>query len=331
MFALEREWLQQIVFQWTNHRLRFLFDASHVERASHHQKFVVADGEISFLGGLDLCDHRWDDRHHKNKNLLRTSPGEPHKPFHDVQAYLRGREVARALTALFVARWRRAGGPPIALPDDGAERTFADHQPEGGIPLPASEAALSRTDPRGSPAGPSPCTEIRDLFVDAIGAAERFIYIETQYFTSHVVADAIERRMRAEGRPALDIVLLLNMGAETVKEQIAIGLSQAEVLGRLRAAAAETGHRLGGYYTLPDCGEGETAERAAGPPPLARGPACSPAAAHDKRAGCERVFSVSDDEAYARGRDQDRGYFGPRPRGAVRDAALCVRRRAHPG
>ncbi len=81
VFALEREWLQQLVFEWTNHRLRFLFDATHVERASHHQKFVVVDGELSFLGGLDLCDHRWDDRSHTNKNPLRVSRGEPHKPF----------------------------------------------------------------------------------------------------------------------------------------------------------------------------------------------------------------------------------------------------------
>ncbi|WP_438014432.1 phospholipase D-like domain-containing protein [Sorangium sp. So ce315] len=263
VFALEREWLQQLVFEWTNHRLHFLFDATHVERASHHQKFVVADGELSFLGGLDLCDHRWDDRTHTNRNPLRVSRGEPHKPFHDVQAYLRGREVARALTDIFTDRWRRAGGAPIVLPDaEGAEPTFADYRPEGGTPLAARHVTLSRTDPHGAPTGAPSCTEIRDLYLDAIDGAERFIYIETQYLSSQDIADGIERRMRAEGRPPLDVVLVLNMEAETMKEQIAVGLSQAKVLGRLRAAAAETGHRLGVYYTLPACGEDETAERA---------------------------------------------------------------------
>jgi phosphatidylserine/phosphatidylglycerophosphate/cardiolipin synthase-like enzyme len=58
------------------------------------------------------------------------------------------------------------------------------------------------------------------------------------------------------------VVLVLNMEAETMKEQIAVGLSQAKVLGGLRDVAAETGHRLGVYYTLPACGEDETAERA---------------------------------------------------------------------
>ncbi|WP_437574120.1 phospholipase D-like domain-containing protein [Sorangium sp. So ce887] len=263
VFALEREWLQQLVFEWTNHRLHFLFDSTHVERASHHQKFVVVDGELSFLGGLDLCDHRWDDRSHTNKNPLRVSRGEPHKPFHDVQAYVRSREVARALTEIFTDRWRRAGGVAMTLPDlEAAEPTFPDYRPEGGIPLAARHVTLSRTDPHGAPTGAPHCTEIRELYLDAIDAAERFIYIETQYFSSHVIAEGIVRRMRAEGRPLLDVVLVLNMEAETMKEQIAVGLSQAKVLGTLREAAAETGHRLGVYYTLPACGEDETAERA---------------------------------------------------------------------
>ncbi|WP_437644225.1 phospholipase D-like domain-containing protein [Sorangium sp. So ce362] len=263
VFALEREWLQQLVFEWTNHRLHFLFDSTHVERASHHQKFVVVDGELSFLGGLDLCDHRWDDRSHTNKNPLRVSRGEPHKPFHDVQAYVRSREVARALTEIFTDRWRRAGGVAMTLPDiEAADPTFPDYRPEGGIPLAARHVTLSRTDPHGAPTGAPHCMEIRDLYLDAIDAAERFIYVETQYFSSHVIAEGIVRRMRAEGRPLLDVVLVLNMEAETMKEQIAVGLSQAKVLGTLREAAAETGHRLGVYYTLPACGEDETAERA---------------------------------------------------------------------
>jgi len=86
VFSLERQWMQELRFKWlTSDRLQFRFDSSHVEGGSHHQKFVVIDGELSFLGGLDLCDHRWDDRRHCDPNPLRVSRGEPHKPFHDVQ------------------------------------------------------------------------------------------------------------------------------------------------------------------------------------------------------------------------------------------------------
>ena len=62
VLALEREWMQRLYFHWaTNERLRFRFDASHASGASHHQKFAVIDGEVSFLGGIDLCEARWDD------------------------------------------------------------------------------------------------------------------------------------------------------------------------------------------------------------------------------------------------------------------------------
>src|SRR5690349_22101730 len=33
---------------------------------------------------------------HRNENPLRMSRGEPHRPFHDVQVMLEGREVARS-------------------------------------------------------------------------------------------------------------------------------------------------------------------------------------------------------------------------------------------
>ncbi|HEX6244905.1 MAG TPA: phospholipase, partial [Polyangiales bacterium] len=118
VFAAEREWMQRLVFDWTTHeRLRFRFDDNHVERGCHHQKFAVIDGKHSFLGGLDLCEDRWDDRRHRDRNELRVSRGEPHKPFHDVQAYLGGREAAADLAELFVERWLRTGGEPIQLPD----------------------------------------------------------------------------------------------------------------------------------------------------------------------------------------------------------------------
>jgi phospholipase D1/2 len=253
VFAIEREWMQDVVFRWsTSKRLQFRFDASHVENGSHHQKFVVVDGELSFLGGLDLCDHRWDERSHKLPNPLRISRGEPHKPFHDVQAYLRGRAVAGALSELFLSRWRRAGGEPIQL---APLALLEPHEPQvrSLTPIAASAVTLSRTDPHGSPDGEVPCAEVRELFVEAVRAADTLIYIETQYFSSHVMREALERRMCAADRPKLDIVILLNMEAETLKEQLAVGLAQAKIIGRLREVAREQGQQLGIYFTTPAC------------------------------------------------------------------------------
>jgi phospholipase D1/2 len=264
IFAAEREWMQRLAFHWmTNERLHFRFDASHIARGSHHQKFVVIDGELSYLGGLDLCDHRWDDPHHQNVNPLRVSRGEAHQPFHDIQAYVCGREPAASLQELFVKRWERAGGE---APPHEALEPLADCErfeaPEEGLPLPARSVALSRTDPHGAPCGPPDCAEIRALHVQAIQAAERLIYLETQYFSSHVLAQAFETRMRAAGRGRLEVVMILNMEGETLKEQAAVGLAQAQIIGKLRTTARETGHALGIYFTLPACDTGEQPERA---------------------------------------------------------------------
>lgn len=260
VFAAEREWMQNVVFEWnSSERLQFRFDSNHVERGCHHQKFVVIDGEVSFLGGLDLCEDRWDTREHAAENPLRTSRGEPHKPFHDVQLYLRGQQVSAALSELFLERWERAGGEPIVLPplEAPAPRFGVD----GLLPLPASEVALSRTDPYGSPGGPKLCTEIRALYEEAIASAERLIYIETQYLSSQAICEALEKRLRNPRGP-LEIALVLNMRGESLKEQAAVGLAQAQVIGRLRTVASETAHRLGLYYTLPACDAPETPERA---------------------------------------------------------------------
>jgi phospholipase D1/2 len=32
---------------------------------SHHEKFVVIDQSVAFIGGIDLCYGRWDDHNHK--------------------------------------------------------------------------------------------------------------------------------------------------------------------------------------------------------------------------------------------------------------------------
>jgi phospholipase D1/2 len=259
VFALERQWLQELRVNWTtNERLKFMFDSHHHDEGAHHQKFVVIDGRLSFLGGLDLCDQRWDDRKHTDPNPLRDSRGEPHKPFHDIQAYLLGTEVARELAKLFSSRWVAAGGEAIELPDLPA--LDQSYEPSGAVPLHAARVALSRTDVHGLPNGAADCREIADLHLDALAAAERLIYIETQYFSSEEIGAALVRRLRVG--PPLDVVVVLNMKAETFKEEVAVGLAQAKVIMDLRNAASGTEHRLGVYYTVPHTDSGVEPERA---------------------------------------------------------------------
>ena len=64
--------------------------------------------------------------------------------------------------------------------------------------------AIARTEPVHQG-----CTEIREverLYLDAIAAAQRSIYIENQYLTSEVICDALARRLKEPEGPEVVIV-----------------------------------------------------------------------------------------------------------------------------
>lgn len=246
VFAGEREWMQRVYFHWmTNKRFHFRFDDAPMAGGSHHQKFVVVDGRLAFLGGMDVCEARWDDRCHRAVNPVRLSRGRPQKPYHDVQMYMAGGEASAVLEELFFDRWRRSGGTPpslaAALPKGEA------HRLRNAIHFGAGRIALSRTDPREDGAA---VREVERLFADGIAAAERLLYIETQYFSSVRMYDALAARMRDATRARLQIVVVVNERAEALKEEIAVGLRQVKNIEGLRAVAAETGHDLGCYYSV---------------------------------------------------------------------------------
>src|ERR1051325_5255068 len=60
VYATDREIIPLYIHTWRTHRrLHFLLDSSHPVGASHHQKIVVIDDVVAFVGGLDIADRRW--------------------------------------------------------------------------------------------------------------------------------------------------------------------------------------------------------------------------------------------------------------------------------
>ncbi|HWT71551.1 MAG TPA: hypothetical protein VN361_05135, partial [Oxalicibacterium sp.] len=88
LYALERELPPAYGNGWqTQRRLMVQMDGRHPVGASHHQKIVVIDDAIAFVGGLDLTRSRWDTPEHACDNpLRRDADGKAYAPFHDVQA-----------------------------------------------------------------------------------------------------------------------------------------------------------------------------------------------------------------------------------------------------
>lgn len=257
VYALEREWMQKWVFDWsTDPRLHFHFDSEHPVGASHHQKLVVVDGRIAYVGGIDVCASRWDRRAHLPRDPERVSRHDgPFGPYHDVQACCTG-PVVRLLEQLFCERWQRATGQTLDLPVLPAP---ADHELGAALPLHADRVAISRTrghfvarDGRNVPG----VREIQQLYVDAIAAADRLIYIENQYFTSRAVHDALFQRLRDRRRPPLSVVMVMPRRPSSAKEELALGEAQAQVLCSLEAASREHGHAFRVYESVHvDAGE----------------------------------------------------------------------------
>ncbi|GFO67041.1 hypothetical protein GMLC_06200 [Geomonas limicola] len=245
-FALEREWFQDVLFDWTtNDRMHFRFDNQHAAGATHHQKFVIVDGCLAFVGGMDICASRWDERRHLNENPLRVDGnGKPYGSYHDIQSYHTG-PVVQELLALFLERWSESGAEPLRLPVLEPQRV-----PEiaGAIPLPTRRVAVSRTQARSSEVRPKQVFEIRHLFVDAILSAERLIYLENQYFSSQAIYWSLVSRMALPDRGRIQIVLMLP-DRLPLTEQLFLGLPQMQMLSSLEQVAAKTGHEFAVYCT----------------------------------------------------------------------------------
>jgi len=245
LLALEREWMQQLLFNWHSERISFRFDASAPLSGAHHQKLVLIDGQLAFAGGMDICDCRWDDRSHPASSSLRCDSGrDPHGPYHDVQAVLTG-PVVRPLVELFEARWFNSGGGPLRLPQPVARD---DVELEATLPLPSGPVALSRTFGKTLvPFCQEPVQEVRALYLDALQSAERFIYVENQYFSSRAIFQALVRRMRDRERGQLQLVFMLPRMPEALREQLAMGVAQVKLLRVLQRVARENGHAVGVY------------------------------------------------------------------------------------
>ena len=249
IYALDREWLPIYQLDWKTHRrLHFHMDDCHPLGASHHQKVVVIDDRLAFAGGLDLTMGRWDTPEHLPDDPRRAElSDEAARPHHDVQMAVSG-EAARALGDLARERWRCATGRRLRA---SARDGLSDPWPEYlAADIEDVDVALARTLPEYE--GDHEVRESERLYLDAIAAAEHWIYIENQYFTSATIAEALAARLKEARGP--EVVIVLPLKTEGWLAQVTLDVIRLRLLNEL--VEADHAGRLRVFYPkLPDAAD----------------------------------------------------------------------------
>ncbi|KAJ4796875.1 Phospholipase D [Rhynchospora pubera] len=195
---------------------------------THHQKIVVVDHAlpnqgsqqrriVSFVGGIDLCDGRYDTQYHSLFRTLDTAhhddfhqpnfegatinKGGPREPWHDIHCRVEG-PIAWDVLYNFEQRWRKQGGKdllvklredlsetiippsPVMFPEDPETwhvQLFRSIDGGAAFGFPETPEDAARA---GLVSGKDNIIDrsIQDAYINAIRRAKHFIYIENQYF-----------------------------------------------------------------------------------------------------------------------------------------------------
>ena len=128
----------------------------------HHEKTVVLDGEVAFVGGIDMTDYAGD------RFDVSDHPARRRLGWHDVGTRLRGPAV-KDVHDHFELRWRELTGERLQRPES---------------PPPAGEHTVQvvRTVAENMyEALPTGDFRVLESYLRAIRSAERFVYLENQF------------------------------------------------------------------------------------------------------------------------------------------------------
>jgi phosphatidylserine/phosphatidylglycerophosphate/cardiolipin synthase-like enzyme len=195
----------------------------------HHQKVVVIDDAVAFCGGADFGVDRWDSPAHLDTDARRFDPTySAHPPRHELGMMVDG-AAARALGDLARERWRRATDEVLASPPP----VEIDPWPAPiKLDMTDVDVAIARTEPAW--AERPLVEEWRRLSLASIARARRAIYLENQYFTSPVIAEALARRLAEPDGP--EVVFISAEHSPSWFDRLTMDRTRTLVLRRLRRA-----------------------------------------------------------------------------------------------
>src|SRR5690554_5146137 len=221
-------------------RVNFRNDRSPYAFGSFHEKLVLIDNSCGFLGGMDISVNRWDTPDHLLHSDLRRKGEENYLPIHDAQFIFTG-PLLEKMRIMMQARLNPSYVPIEQFPENGIRIE---------TPYPSIEntiGSLSRTDPALK------AFEIENLYIDAILAAKKMIYIENQYFTCLPIARALAKQLERPDGAEVVIVLPRDYLGSFERAVYVNGRNKVKKI----LEKANKFQRLGFYYpSIPDEGEG---------------------------------------------------------------------------
>jgi phosphatidylserine/phosphatidylglycerophosphate/cardiolipin synthase-like enzyme len=190
-----------------NTRIDCRLDAKERPLHCHHEKTIVIDDRIAFVGGIDLTSEA-GDRFDTNEHPARASVG-----WHDACARIEGPAVDD-VAAHFRMRWLEVAGQQLA--------PAAEPSPPAG----QTELQIVRTVPEKIYAGlPHGDFRILESYIRALKGAKRFIYIENQFLWSPEIAKILIDQLTTQPNPDFRLVLVLpakaNNGADDTRGVLA--------------------------------------------------------------------------------------------------------------
>ncbi len=183
-----------------------------IDHASYHQKFMVIDGTVAFIGGMNLRPVDWDTDQHlvfepRRMGLDATTAERMAVAAHDEMPETGPRKdyttriegpIAQDAEDIFHERWAHQIDVGAEYSENASDYDVVRDQPTFADGVQAQVTATL----------PEPFREnaIAETWLNAIENAEHFVFIEDQYFRMPMFTEAIIARMTAV--PSLELVVI---------------------------------------------------------------------------------------------------------------------------
>ncbi len=216
-------------------KVQFALDAHERPMHCHHEKTIVIDDRVAFVGGIDLTSET-GDRFDTSAHRARAAVG-----WHDVAARIEGPAVTDVATH-FNLRWHEVTSETLDSPKPAV--------PAGGV-----ELQVVRTVPEKIyKALPKGDFSILESYARAFKSAKSLIYLENQFLWSPEIAAILADKIEHPPSEDFRIVLLLpskpNSGADDTRGVLGELLEADAERGRIFASAlyARSGDRTDPIY-----------------------------------------------------------------------------------